>query len=64
MLFLIVYSCVVIPYRIGMSAPAAEGAAQIFENVITIIFITDLALNFNTAYAEVWRAAEPPLMSP
>jgi hypothetical protein len=51
MLVLIVYSCVTVPFRIGMSADA-EGASKTFENAVTIVFIIDLLLNFNTAYAE------------
>lgn len=52
MLTLIVYSCVVIPYRIGMSAPISEGLGTTVDHAITMLFIIDLSLNFNTAYAE------------
>ena len=51
MLTLIVYSCVVVPYRIGLDSPA-EGITRAFENMVTVLFITDLTLNFNTAYVE------------
>ena len=51
MLTLIVYSCVVVPYRIGLDSPA-EGITKAFENMVTVLFITDLTLNFNTAYVE------------
>jgi len=49
MLALIVFSCITIPYRIGLDAPAEGVSAQV-ETAITLIFITDLCCNFNTAY--------------
>lgn len=51
MLTLILYSCVIIPFRIGMAAPA-EGFGKTVEHFVTILFIIDLSLNFNTAYPE------------
>ena len=51
MLTLIVYSCVIVPYRIGMDVTPV-GVAEHVDVAVTIIFITDLMLNFNTAYAE------------
>ena len=35
MLTLIVYSCVLVPFRIGMSS-VAEGTAKTMENVVTV----------------------------
>ena len=51
MLALILYSVCIVPYRIGMDT-RPEGFAATMELVVTILFITDLCLNFNTAYAE------------
>jgi len=51
MLALIVFSCITIPFRIGLDAPAQGLAAQV-EVAITLLFITDLCCNFNTAYLE------------
>lgn len=51
MLLLILYSCIVIPYRVGLDV-AATGNWLRFDNVVTAMFLADLVLNFNTAYAE------------
>lgn len=51
MLLLIVYSCADVPFRIGLGAPA-EGMGLIFEFAVTAAFLTDIYLNFNTAYQE------------
>ena len=48
---LIIYSCVVVPWRIGMNHPP-DGAWAIFEFGITLAFICDLVANFYTAYRE------------
>lgn len=50
-LILILYSCIMVPYRIGMTADA-EGAMWVFEVYVTLMFLTDLTFNFNTAYLE------------
>ena len=49
--FLIIYSCVVVPFRIGMSH-ASEGAWWAFEFFMTICFMADLVASFYTAYRE------------
>lgn len=48
-LMLILYSAVMVPYRICFSATAV-GFMFIFEQTITASFITDVCFNFNTAY--------------
>ena len=48
-LFLILYSSVTVPFRLGMNH-AAEGAWWIFEVSVSLCFITDLCITFNTAY--------------
>lgn len=48
-LMLILYSAVMVPYRICFSATAI-GFMFIFEQAITVSFITDVCFNFNTAY--------------
>jgi hypothetical protein len=50
MLCLILYSCVTVPFRIGMGAEA-EGAVLGFEILVSFAFCTDLVLNFYTACA-------------
>lgn len=50
-LMLILYSAVMVPYRICFSATAV-GFMFIFEQTITASFITDVCFNFNTAYFE------------
>ena len=51
MLVLILYSCVSVPYRIGMGVDA-EGGMWIFEVVVTCFFMTDVGLTFCTAYLD------------
>ena len=48
-LVLILYSAVMVPYRICFDCPPI-GSVFIFEQLITTSFITDVFLNFNTAY--------------
>ena len=50
-LLLILYSCVVVPFRIGMGADA-QGTMWSFEVFVTLMFLTDIFFNFNTAYPE------------
>ena len=51
LLTFIMYSCVVVPFRLGMNH-AAEGEWWNFEVAITVFFITDLVLTFRVAVAE------------
>ena len=48
---MIIYSCIVVPWRIGMNHPP-EGPWWYFEFSITIFFIADVVANFFTAYRE------------
>ena len=48
-LILIVYSCVVVPFRIGLNADAV-GLVWWLELCVTLSFCADLCVNFNTAY--------------
>ena len=48
-LMLILYSAVMVPYRICFGAEAT-GYMYYFEQTVTYTFITDVTLNFNTAY--------------
>jgi hypothetical protein len=50
-MFLIVFSCVDVPFRVGLNAPA-EGAMLYFELGLTVSFCTDVCLTFNTAYLD------------
>lgn len=50
MVGLILYSAVMVPFRVCFSAEA-EGNAWYFEVGVTFLFITDLLINFNTAFA-------------
>ena len=50
-MLLIIYSCIDVPFRIGMNAEA-EGLMWLGEVGITLMFCVDLACNFNTAYLE------------
>jgi hypothetical protein len=60
MLLLILYSAVVIPFRVCFSSEAT-GAFWAFELLLSIFFIIDLILNFNTAYQEEdrWIVSRP-----
>ena len=51
MLVLILYSCVMVPFRIGLGADA-QGNMYFFEIFVSVCFITDLFLNFWTAYQD------------
>ena len=51
MLILIVYSCISVPFRFGMDHDA-EGGWLYFEAGVSLCFITDIVLVFNTAYVE------------
>ena len=51
MLLAIVYSCVTVPFRLGMVYPAT-GSWWIFEAAITIFFIVDLLFTFKVAVAD------------
>ena len=48
---LIMYSAVTVPARLAFILPA-EGAWWALDVVVSIIFLCDLALNFNTAYIQ------------
>ena len=48
LLFAIVYSCVTVPFRLGMDKPA-EGGWWIFETIVTFFFIADLLLAFRVS---------------
>ena len=50
-LILILYSAVMVPYRICFESPAT-GNMFIFEQTVTVSFIIDVILNFNTAYMQ------------
>lgn len=50
-LLFILYSAVMVPYRICFESPAT-GAMFIFEQTCTVSFIIDVFLNFNTAYMQ------------
>ena len=47
----IVYSCITVPFRLGMSEPAT-GEWWLFELCITFFFISDLCITFNVAAAD------------
>ena len=49
--FLIIYSVMVIPYRIGFDVPA-EGAGDAFDIVVDVFFFIDILVNFRTAYVD------------
>jgi hypothetical protein len=51
LLAFIMYSCVVVPFRLGMNH-AAEGEWWAFEVAITVFFLSDLVLTFRVAVAE------------
>ena len=50
-IFLVIYSVVVIPLRIGFDRTASPGFA-IFDDCIDCIFFLDMCLTFNTAYLD------------
>ena len=50
-LLFILYSAVMVPYRICFDANA-EGGMFIFEQIVTFSFLTDVCFNFNTAFLE------------
>jgi len=50
-LVLILYSAVTVPFRLGMDHPAT-GKWWTFEVVVSLCFLTDLILNFRTAYLD------------
>ena len=47
----ILYSAVMVPYRICFDA-SAVGGMFIFEQIVTLSFLTDVCFNFNTAYMD------------
>lgn len=51
MLVFIIYSCISVPFRFGMSHEAT-GIWLYIEAAVSIFFITDIVLVFNTAYLE------------
>ena len=51
MLALIVYSCVTVPFRIGMDH-AAEGWWWVLEVIVSLCFLAEIFIVFNTAYLE------------
>ena len=51
MLSLIIYSAVTVPFRLGMDH-SAEGGWWIFEVLVSLCFLTDIYLNFMTAYLD------------
>ena len=50
-MLLIVYSVVMVPFRVGFEAQA-EGYMWIFEVVVTLTFCADLVATFNSAYLD------------
>jgi len=50
-LMFILYSAVMVPFRICFDA-SAVGSMFIFEQVVTISFLIDVCFNFNTAYLQ------------
>lgn len=46
---LILYSVVVIPYRICFDQPA-EGLMQVLDHLVDVMFALDIVINFRTAY--------------
>ena len=50
-LFLILYSAVIVPYRICF-ADSAVGLVFVFEQTLTFSFIVDVCFNFNTAFPD------------
>ena len=50
-LMFILYSAVMVPYRICFSADAT-GWIFVYEQVVTLVFLTDVIFNFNTAYLD------------
>lgn len=55
-LVMIIYSAIVVPYRICFESPAS-GLMWVFEQILTLVFIVDVVFNFNTAHsdnAETW----------
>ena len=50
-LALIIYSCLVVPFRICFSSEA-EGSILYFELGVTLTFLADVVFNFNTAYID------------
>jgi hypothetical protein len=50
-LVMILYSAIVVPYRICFDAPAA-GVVWVFEQLLTAGFIIDVVFNFNTAHSD------------
>jgi hypothetical protein len=57
-LVLILYSAVMVPYRICFNSPAV-GVVFWGEQLVTLSFIVDVFFNFNTAYLEVRLDAQP-----
>ena len=51
MLVLILYSCITVPFRLGMDHQA-EGYWWLVEVAVSLVFITDIVLNFQTAVLE------------
>ena len=45
---LIVYSIIIVPYRLAFDVPA-EGGWLAFELIVDLLFLIDMGLNFNTA---------------
>jgi hypothetical protein len=48
-LFSILYQSIVVPYRLCFDTDA-EGGLYIFETLIDVIFIIDIAVTFNTGF--------------
>ena len=59
-LVLIIYSAVTVPFRVCFSSEATGGAWYL-EVCITLLFLVDLVLNFNTAFeeADYWVVSRP-----
>lgn len=51
MMFLILYTVVVVPYRVGFDDPAV-GRWWVFEVFVTLAFLSDLVATFNTAFLD------------
>ena len=51
LLFLVVFSAVMVPYRIGFEIELS-GPEAVFDFMADIIFLCDITLNFRTAFKE------------
>ena len=52
MMFLILYSAVTVPFRIAFKADA-EGIVWLFEVFVSVVFMGDLVVSFNTSFQNI-----------